>query len=76
MDINRSKTRRIYLGGVPIGDGAPVSVQSMANTDTRNVKATVRQIRRLERAGCEIGSSRGSVLHIALKDGNRSGRKR
>jgi len=54
MDINRSKTRRIYLGGVPIGDGAPVSVQSMANTDTRNVKATVRQIRRLERAGCEI----------------------
>ncbi len=37
-----------------MGDGAPVAVQSMTNTDTRDVKATVRQIRRLARAGCEI----------------------
>jgi (E)-4-hydroxy-3-methylbut-2-enyl-diphosphate synthase len=54
MDIQRRKTRRIYIGPVPIGDDAPIAVQSMTNTDTRNVEATVRQIRRLERAGCEI----------------------
>src|SRR4030042_5402027 len=54
MNIQRRKTRRIFIGSVPIGDGAPITVQSMTNTDTRNVDATVRQIRRLERAGCEI----------------------
>jgi (E)-4-hydroxy-3-methylbut-2-enyl-diphosphate synthase len=54
MNIKRRKTRRILIGSVPIGDGAPIAVQSMTNTDTRNVEATVRQIRRLERAGCEI----------------------
>lgn len=37
-----------------MGGGAPIAVQSMSNTDTRDVRATVRQIRRLERAGCEI----------------------
>lgn len=37
-----------------VGNGAPISVQSMTNTDTRNVKQTVRQIRRLEKSGCEI----------------------
>ena len=42
------------MGKVKIGDGAPVSVQSMTNTDTRDVRATVAQIRRLEEAGCEI----------------------
>lgn len=50
----RRKTRRIYIGNVPIGDGAPVAVQSMTKTDTRNIKATVRQIKQLERVGCEI----------------------
>ncbi len=50
----RKKTRRIYIGNVPIGDGAPVAVQSMTKTDTRNIKATVRQIKQLENAGCEI----------------------
>ncbi len=54
MNIQRRKTHRIYIGPVPIGDDAPIAVQSMTNTDTRNVEATVRQIRRLERAGCEI----------------------
>lgn len=48
------KTREITLGGVKIGGGAPVSVQSMTNTDTRDVEATVAQIRRLMEAGCEI----------------------
>ena len=54
MNIQRRKTRRIHIGPVPIGDGAPIAVQSMTNTDTRDVEATIRQIRRLERAGCEI----------------------
>ena len=54
MKIQRRKTRRLALGSVPIGDGAPISVQSMCSTDTRNVQSTVRQIKRLERAGCEI----------------------
>ena len=54
MNIKRRKTRRIFVGPVPIGDGAPIAVQSMTNTDTGNVEATVRQIRRLQRAGCEI----------------------
>lgn len=52
--IKRRQTRRIYVGGVSIGDGAPVRVQSMTKTDTRNIKATIRQIKQLELAGCEI----------------------
>jgi (E)-4-hydroxy-3-methylbut-2-enyl-diphosphate synthase len=52
--IKRRKSRRIYVGKTPIGDGAPVAVQSMTNTDTRDVSSTVTQIRRLEDAGCEI----------------------
>jgi len=50
----RRKTRRIRVGGVAVGGGAPVSVQSMTNTDTRNVRSTLAQIRSLSRAGCEI----------------------
>ncbi len=50
----RRKTRQIRIGDVLIGGGAPVSIQSMAKTDTRDIKATVAQIRRLEKAGCEI----------------------
>jgi (E)-4-hydroxy-3-methylbut-2-enyl-diphosphate synthase len=47
-------TRRIMVGGVPIGGGARVAVQSMTNTPTFDVDKTVEQIRRLEAAGCEI----------------------
>ncbi|BCA80484.1 flavodoxin-dependent (E)-4-hydroxy-3-methylbut-2-enyl-diphosphate synthase [Desulfuromonas sp. AOP6] len=50
----RRKTRRITVGDVAVGDGAPISVQSMCNTDTRDVQATNEQIRRLFEAGCEI----------------------
>ena len=50
----RRKTKSIDLGGVRIGGNAPVVVQSMTSSDTRDVKATVEQIRRLEEAGCEI----------------------
>jgi (E)-4-hydroxy-3-methylbut-2-enyl-diphosphate synthase len=49
-----SGTRSVNVGGVAIGGGAPVSVQSMTNTDTRDVAATVSQIHRLEAAGCDI----------------------
>lgn len=48
------KTREIMVGDVAIGGGAPVSVQSMCNTDTRNVEATLFQIRQLHEVGCEI----------------------
>ena len=47
-------TKRIMVGGVPVGDGAPVSIQSMCSTKTGDVPATVDQIHRLEAAGCEI----------------------
>jgi (E)-4-hydroxy-3-methylbut-2-enyl-diphosphate synthase len=50
----RKKTRTIYIGRVPVGGGAPVSVQSMTKTDTRDLSATVAQIHRLQDAGCEI----------------------
>ena len=47
-------TRQILVGGVPVGGGAPVTIQSMTNTRTDDVQATVDQIRRLEEAGCQI----------------------
>ena len=47
-------TRQIFVGGVPIGGGAPVTIQSMTNTRTDDVAATVAQIRRLTAAGCQI----------------------
>src|SRR5918992_4476248 len=54
MHITRRKTRQIKIGKLKIGGDAPISVQSMCSTDTRNVQATVDEIRRLEEAGCEI----------------------
>ncbi|MBD3348620.1 MAG: flavodoxin-dependent (E)-4-hydroxy-3-methylbut-2-enyl-diphosphate synthase [Candidatus Eisenbacteria bacterium] len=50
----RRETRRVAVGGVGVGGGAPVSVQSMTNTPTSDVEATSAQIERLTRAGCEI----------------------
>lgn len=47
-------TRQIRVGSVPVGGGAPVSIQSMTNTPTHDVAATVAQIRQLEAAGCQI----------------------
>ncbi|MBN2514551.1 MAG: flavodoxin-dependent (E)-4-hydroxy-3-methylbut-2-enyl-diphosphate synthase [Deltaproteobacteria bacterium] len=52
--ITRRKTKPLYVGSVKIGGDAPVVVQSMTCTDTRDVKSTVDQIKRLEDAGCEI----------------------
>ncbi len=50
----RRKSRQISVGNVKIGHDSPVSVQSMTNTQTQNIAATVEQIRGLEKAGCEI----------------------
>lgn len=52
--IIRRKSTRIYVGKVPVGDGAPLAVQSMTNTHTTDVAATVAQIKSLERAGVDI----------------------
>ena len=52
--MKRRKTRIVKIGRVTVGGNAPISVQSMTKTDTRDAKATVRQIRGLEKAGCEI----------------------
>ena len=54
MDIKRKKTRQIRVGDVRIGGNAPITVQSMTNTMTQDVSATVSQIHQLESAGCEI----------------------
>ena len=52
--IQRKLTRKIVIGKTPVGGDAPITVQSMTNTDTRDVIATVGQIKGLEEAGCEI----------------------
>ncbi|MGB9845980.1 MAG: flavodoxin-dependent (E)-4-hydroxy-3-methylbut-2-enyl-diphosphate synthase, partial [Desulfotomaculales bacterium] len=52
--MERRKTRPVWVGPVQVGGGAPVSVQSMTKTDTRDVAATVAQINELAAAGCEI----------------------
>ena len=52
--IKRRNSKQICIGNVKIGGGAPISVQSMCNTDTRDIEATVRQIKEFSNAGCEI----------------------
>lgn len=52
--IKRRETKQISIGDVKIGGSAPISVQSMCNTDTRNIEATVSQIKELAEKGCEI----------------------
>jgi (E)-4-hydroxy-3-methylbut-2-enyl-diphosphate synthase len=54
LPLPRRKTRQIYVGNVPLGGDAPIVVQSMTKTDTRDVSATVEQIKQLEKEGCEI----------------------
>lgn len=54
MKTDRKKTRQIRIGEISVGGEAPVTVQSMCNTDTRDVEATVNQILRLQEAGCDI----------------------
>jgi (E)-4-hydroxy-3-methylbut-2-enyl-diphosphate synthase len=52
--MKRKPTRTIHIGAVAVGGEAPIVVQSMTNTDTRQVEATLAQIRRLHAAGCEV----------------------
>ena len=52
--ITRRVSKQIHVGAVPVGGDAPIAVQSMTNTDTRNVSATVEQIKALERVGADI----------------------
>ena len=52
--IERRKSKRIYVGGIPVGGDAPISVQSMTTTKTSDVVATLEEIARLEEAGCEM----------------------
>lgn len=52
--IVRRQTRKIWVGSVPVGGDAPITVQSMTNTDTRDINATVAQIRAMEEAGADI----------------------
>ena len=52
--MHRDTTRKVRIGDVRIGGGSPIKIQSMTNTRTEDIAATVEQILRLERAGCEI----------------------
>ncbi|MDP2939281.1 MAG: flavodoxin-dependent (E)-4-hydroxy-3-methylbut-2-enyl-diphosphate synthase [Candidatus Omnitrophota bacterium] len=61
MEIKRRKTRQISVGNVKIGGNAPIVIQSMAKTNTKDVEATVKQIRILQKAGCEI-------VRVAVQD--------
>ena len=59
--MKRRKTRIVKVGNVKVGGGSPIAIQSMAKTDTRDVRETVSEIRGLEKAGCEI-------VRVAVKD--------
>src|SRR2546428_13644650 len=67
--ITRRKTRQIRLGGVEIGGDAPLTVQSMTKTDTRDVRATLLEIWALEAAGCDIVRCAVPVREAAEKLG-------
>jgi len=57
----RTQTKTIYIGGIPVGGGHPITIQSMTNTDTRDTAVTIRQIQTLADAGCEI-------IRVAIPD--------
>jgi len=61
MSIKRRKTRKVKVGSIYIGGNAPISIQSMAKADTRDVNAIVSEIKRLQGVGCEI-------VRVAVKD--------
>jgi (E)-4-hydroxy-3-methylbut-2-enyl-diphosphate synthase len=61
MNIQRKKTKKIFLGDLPIGGDSPISVQTMTKTDTRDIDATVSQIKSIERVG-------GDIVRLAVID--------
>src|SRR2546426_6477899 len=67
--ITRRKTRQIEMGGVKVGGDAPITVQSMTKTDTRDVQATLLEIWSLEAAGCEVVRCAVPVREAAEKLG-------
>src|SRR5271155_5682282 len=69
-DIPRRVSRKVYVGKVPVGGDAPITVQSMTNTITHDVKATVEQVQAMERAGADIVriSCPDQESALALKD--------
>src|SRR5690348_15973359 len=69
-DIHRRKCRQIHVGKVPVGGDAPITVQTMTNTLTPDVKATVAQIKAAEEAGADIVrvSCPDQESALALKD--------
>src|SRR5262244_1632335 len=67
--ITRRKTRQIKVGGLAVGGGAPITVQSMTKTDTRDVQATLLEIWSLEAAGCDIVRCAVPVREAAEKLG-------
>jgi len=62
MNIQRKLSKGVWIKDIKIGDGAPISVQSMTKTDTRDIQATTAQINRLATSGCEI-------VRVAVPDG-------
>src|SRR5450432_3427647 len=70
QEIHRRASRRVYVGKVPVGDGAPITVQTMTNTLTTDVAGTVAQIQRAEAAGVDIVrvSCPDQPSALALKD--------
>lgn len=68
--MNRKETRKVKVGNIYVGGDFRVSIQSMTNTDTKDVEATVKQIKELQEAGCDI--VRCAVLDMdaacAIKD--------
>src|SRR5260221_11318066 len=70
----RRPSKRVWVGGVPIGDGAPIAVQSMCTTLTHDIEATIRQIERLQEAGCEIARVAGPARRAAEALKGRTGR--
>src|SRR4051794_41972390 len=59
MAVEMTFTRQIHVGGVPIGGGAPVAVQTMTKTETANLAETMAQIRRVAEAGADLGRGAG-----------------
>ena len=65
--MKREDTKRIYVGNVAVGNGARVTVQSMTNTDTKDIESTVKQIKEFESVGCDISrSATVSYTHLTL----------
>ena len=67
-DIKRKKTKKIKVGNVEVGGDAPISVQSMTNTLTTDVDATIKQINELTEAGADIVTVPASTIFNCMKN--------